>query len=384
MLNTITPLQQIREEMPATTRCLYFNTGTFGPLPRCSAQAIQERIWKELYEGRQAPKFLGREEIYGQARHLIAQLLHADDEEIALTDSTSEGLNIVCYGFDWRAGDEVITTDHEHTSAFAPLFQIRKRFGVTVRCAELGIQGERSASAAIAALITPRTRLIVISHVSFKTGSLFDIRAVATQARRHGIAVLVDGAQSAGVMPLNMQELDVDFYTVPMQKWLCGPDGTGALYARRGTHETVQATYARYLSMKDMQEEWTYPQSARRFEWGGRQTAALAGQVASLRWLEESVGYPWIYQRISELHTYAFQTLKALPGVTILTPRPGDSGLLTFCLSGVEVDTAIERLRGEHNIHLRSIKDRQALRISTGFYNTEAEIDTLARTLRLM
>jgi L-cysteine/cystine lyase len=133
-----------------------------------------------------------------------------------------------------------------------------------------------------------------------------------------------------------------------------------------------------------MQEEWTFPYSAQRLEWGGRQTAAVAGQVASLRWLQEEVGYPWIYKRISSLNTYAFQMLKDLPNVTILTPEPGCSGLLTFRLMGTDPDVIVKRLRDEYAIHIRSIQDRQALRISTGFYNTEAEIDLLGQTLRTM
>lgn len=383
LIDAIIRVQDIRAEIPSTTTRIYLNTGTFGPLPQRSVQTVQERYNRELYEGRLAPTFLEREDIYHEARKRIAELLNAECEEIALTNSTSEGLNIICYGLNWQAGDEVIVTDHEHNSALAPLYRIKQRYGITIRCAELGLYGERSAAEMIQPLISPSTRLIVISHISFKTGSLLDIQAVATLAHRSGITMLVDGAQAAGAIPLDMKQLDVDFYTIPMQKWLCGPDGGGALYARKSAQQ-VQPSYSRFFSIKDQLVAWTHVESAQRFEWGGRQTAAVAGQVASLRWLAEDVGFPWIYQRIAQLNAYAFEALQTLPDVSLLTSVPRTSGILSFQFRDANPDTMIERLRVDHNIHMRSIKDRQALRICTGFYNTKEEIDRLVQVLRTM
>ncbi len=194
-------VQRIRQAMPATTAHLYLNTGTFGPLPSCALETIQQRLQDEYTQGRLgAAAFEAISNSYNEARNSVARLLNANVNEIALTDNTGEGMNIISYGINWREGDEVITTNHEHISALAPLFQIRDRFGIVIRVADIGPTGERHVLKAIADLVTPRTRLIVLSHVAWTTGALLNISEVGYMGREFGIPVLVDGAQSAGAI----------------------------------------------------------------------------------------------------------------------------------------------------------------------------------------
>jgi L-cysteine/cystine lyase len=174
----------------------------------------------------------------------------------------------------------------------------------------------------------------------------------------------------------------VDFYAIPMQKWLCGPDGTGALYIRREALDYVSPTYVGYWSVKHEEGiEWELLESAQRFELGGRQTAALAGQAAVLNWLEETVGYKWLFERIASLSRYTYNALKAVPGLTLLTSRPGESGLVAFKLGDRDVNEVVNYLCDKHNIYIRSIPTTNSLRVSTGFYNTEEEIDKLVEAL---
>lgn len=378
-----THVQRIRQEMPATTLHLYLNTGTFGPLPNCVSQTMQERIQFELQNGRLgAAAFEAMGKIYDNARSSSARLLNASVDEIALTDNTGEGLNIISHGFKWHEGDEVITTNHEHISLLAPLFQLRDRYGIVIRFADIGPTAERPVLKAIADLVTPRTRLISISHVTWTTGAVLNVSEVAYMGREWGIPVLIDGAQSAGAIPVDVKALGVDFYAIPMQKWLCGPDGTGALYVRREALDYVSPTYVGYWSVKHEEGiEWELLESAQRFELGGRQTAALAGQAAVLNWLEETVGYKWLFERIASLSRYTYNALKALPGLTLLTPRPGESGLVAFKLGDRDVNEVINYLHDKHNIYIRSIPTTNSLRVSTGFYNTEEEIDKLVEAL---
>ncbi len=378
-----THVQRIRQEMPATTAHLYLNTGTFGPLPNCVSQTMQERIQFELQNGRLgAAAFEAMGKIYDNARSSSARLLNASVDEIALTDNTGEGLNIISHGFKWHEGDEVITTNHEHISLLAPLFQLRDRYGIVIRFADIGPTAERPVLKAIADLVTPRTRLISISHVTWTTGAVLNVSEVAYMGREWGIPVLIDGAQSAGAIPVDVKALGVDFYAIPMQKWLCGPDGTGALYVRREALNYVSPTYVGYWSVKHEEGiEWELLESAQRFELGGRQTAALAGQAAVLNWLEETVGYKWLFERIASLSRYTYNALKALPGLTLLTPRPGESGLVAFKLGDRDVNEVINYLHDKHNIYIRSIPTTNSLRVSTGFYNTEEEIDKLVEAL---
>jgi L-cysteine/cystine lyase len=376
----------IRQDLPGIADHTYMNAASFGPLLRCVPPAMNSWMQKECFEGRLGMStYEAMGNLYAEARSATVRLLHADVDEIALTGNTGEGLNIVCRGLDWQAGDEVIITDHEHISLLVLLYFIRDRYGVIIRVAELGPGLERAAEEAIADLITPRTRLIVLSHISFMTGAVPHIRAVTDLAHEHGVLVLVDGAQSAGVIPVDVKALGADFYAFPMQKWLCGPDGTGALYIRREALEQIHMTYIGgwfSLTYKGLQE-WTFQDSARRFELGGRQTAGVAGQIASLRWLEETATYPWIFERISFLNRYAYEAIKDIAGIRVLTPVPGASGLLTFTLEGKPVGPLVPWLQQEHDIYVRAIFEHNALRVSTGFYNTEQEIDHLAQALRL-
>ena len=378
----LTHAERIRQNLPATTASVYLNTGTFGPLPSSAIQTMQQHIQQELEIGR-----LGHETFermgaaYDAARAGVAHLLGVDTDEIALTGSTGEGLNIICYGLHWQAGDEVITTNHEHFSLLAPLYQLRDRYGIVIRFADLGEYAERPALKAVADLVTPRTRLIAISHVAWSTGARLDISEVGSLGREHGIPVLIDGAQSAGAIPLDLHALGVDFYAIPGQKWLCGPDGTGALYARNEALKSITSTYVGYWSAEDIHADWKLQSNARRFEAGGRQTAAIVAQAAALNWIEETVGHPWLFERIATLNAYASQALQQVPGLQLLTPRPGESGLLAFVLEKKKSEEVVEYLQKQHRIFIRTIPDMNSMRISTGFYNTEEEIDLLVQAL---
>lgn len=382
-MSNLTRVERLRQEMPATTSHIYLNTGTFGPLPVPAIQAMQQQLQHELLNGRLGMDAFERmSNVYDAVRQAVARLLHADEDEVALTDNTGEGLNIICYGLNWRSGDEIITTNHEHISLLAPLYQLRARYGVVLRMADLGPRAERPAHEAVADLVTSRTRLLALSHVTFTTGARLNIRAVAEMGRERGIPVLIDGAQSAGAIPIDVHALGVDFYAIPGQKWLCGPDGTGALYASRAALDYATSTYVGYWSTEDAHgEEWKIHPNARRFEVGGRQTAAIAAQAAALKWLEETVGYEWLLARIADLNAYAFRALQAVPGLRILTPSASDSGLLAFTLDGQSPEDVVTYLREQHNIYTRTIPDMNSIRISTGFYNTEEEIDTLVKAL---
>lgn len=347
---------------------------------------MQECILNDWQNGRLgAAAFETISTIYGNARRGAASLLNADVEEIALTDNTGEGLNIISFGLDWHEGDEVITTNHEHISLLAPLYQLRDRYGIVIRFADLGPTAEFPVLKAVADMVTPRTRLISISHVTWTTGAALNISEVAYMGREWGIPVLIDGAQSAGAIPIDVKALGVDFYAIPMQKWLCGPDGTGALYVRKEMLHLLSPTYVGYWSIKHEEGfEWELLESAQRFEVGGRQTAAIAGQAAILQWLEETVGYQWLFERVASLSAYAYKALKAVPGVTMLTPRPGESGLVSFKLDGHDDIEVVTYLRDTYNMYIRNIPSTKSLRISTGFYNTEEEIDILVAALKEM
>jgi L-cysteine/cystine lyase len=321
--------------------------------------------------------------IYNEARQRVAHLLHADTGEIVLTANTTAGLNIVSHGINWQAGDEVITTNHEHIGVYAPLYQIRDRLGVVMRIIDLGDYATVPLYETIQQHISERTKLIVLSHVTWTTGTILDIQAVARLGKEREIPVLIDGAQSVGNIAVDVQALGVDFYAIPMQKWLCGPDGTGALYIRQDSQHYISPIYVGYTSTShEPGVEWELLPNAQQFEFGGRQTVAIAGQAAALQWVDEYVGHDWQYAHIAEINAYTYQALSTLPDITIWTPQPGVNGLLSFTIAGTDDAAIVQTLRDDYNIYVRSIPSTRTLRISTGFYNTEEDIDKLVHALK--
>ena len=222
-------------------RYAYLNAGTFGPLPRATIAAMQAVERRELEEGRSSRAYFQR--VLDEREVLraeLARLLGTHPERIALTSSTTEGCNIVVRGLGVGPGDEVVTTDSEHPGLFGGLVAS----GATLRIATIRERPSADILSTIQAQITPRTRLIAISHVSWLDGAVLPVRELAG----HGVPVLVDGAQGAGAIPVNVEDLGADYYTISAQKWLLGPSATGALYVTPDQLADCRVTSPSYLS----------------------------------------------------------------------------------------------------------------------------------------
>jgi len=383
MLTDTQKIEAMRQELPASRRWTFLNVGFFGPLPRVAYQAMQELAQRELEEGRLSPSYQDEcKRIQAELREEIAELLNAQSEEIALTHHTSEGMNIGTLGIDWRPGDEAITTNMEHSAGLIPLYIIQRRFGVHIRFADVDMGGGNAAQA-IQQLITPRTRLISLSHVSFSTGALLPLQEIVALAHQRGVLVLADGAQAAGAIPVDVKRLGVDFYALSGQKWLCGPAGVGAFYVRQVRLPDLELTFASYAS-KETYDHTGYfipKPGAQRFEVADAYAPGLAGQLAALRWLREEIGWEWIFARVAELAGYARQLLVSLKGVRVITPA-NMAGLLHFQVEGIGDPEVLVQGLMERSILVRSISSPlPCVRIAPSFYNTEEELGRLASAI---
>jgi L-cysteine/cystine lyase len=385
MAGTASKVLEIREAMPSVTRHVYLNTGTYGPLPRVAVEAMRATIDEELAEGRIVPdRYLHAAALKQQTREEVAHLLGCSARNVALTRHTTDGMNLAVMGINWQAGDEIVTTDMEHPGGQGPVFNVTRRYGVVVRTARLG-NGSGDVAHAIERLFTRRTRMVVLSHLTWNTGAVLPIGEVVALAHRAGVLVAVDAAQSAGSIPVDVTALGVDVYAIPGQKWLCGPEGTGAVYVSDEAMDVLNLTFVGYASLSmgglELTGGYLLPKpTAERFEVGGVNLPAIAGQLASLTWIRQSVGYEWVYRRIAELGQYAWQALSALPGVTVLTPRDRMAGLVSFTVEGFEPPALVQML-WERKIIVRSIPHPPCVRLSAGFYNTEEDIDRLVEAI---
>jgi L-cysteine/cystine lyase len=379
--NAVERLLGIRLEFPVLQEQAYLNTGTAGPLPRRVSDAITRELERQVLEGRATVDhylqvyFPLRAELRGQ----FARLLGATADEIAITHHTTEGMNIAVWGLNWQPGDEIVATTHEHEGALLPIYTAARRLGLTLRIVDIGAT-DVEVVATLAKAMSHRTRLVVASHVSYRTGAVLPLAEMAVEAHRVGAFFAVDGAQSAGTIPLNVHALGVDAYAVPGQKWLCGPEGVGALYVRRDRLSELSPTYVGHFAVRDFDAidltGYFLPGAgATRYEGGTVYWPVLFGMCESLRWLEQDVGWEWIYAQTAALTRRCRETLAGLPGVSVHSPDQ-HVALTAFSIDGRDAETTVAALLGR-GVIIRSLQPDAWLRVSTGFFNDEHDLTRL-------
>jgi L-cysteine/cystine lyase len=222
-----------------------------------------------------------------------------------------------------------------------------------------------------------------VSHVLWTTGAVLPLARLGAVARDAGAVSIIDGAQSAGAIPVMLEDLGVDAYAVPGQKWLLGPEGMGALWVRRGLADSVTPATAGYLAYAVTSTGTLHP-GARRFEASGFHRPSITGFARSLGWLSMYVGLPWAMARAGALAAAAYDRLAAIPGVGMVSPRSALGTLVTFRIDGWSAAAARPELGSRAFAIIRDLPTIDALRISVGFWNTEAELDRFAETVELL
>jgi L-cysteine/cystine lyase len=381
-------LAAVRDALPALAAGIYLNTGLAGPLPAETAAAMDELSGWQVRTGRAHldayPALLDR---LAEARAGIAAVLTTDIQSIALTRATTEGMNIAAWSIDWRPGDRIATTNQEHPGGLGPLVAVRDRFGVELDIADIGDGGNDDRTlAALAAAIRPETRLVAVSHVLWTTGARLPIARIAKLARESGAVVAIDGAQAVGAIPVNVDEIGADFYALSGQKWLLGPEGTGALWVAPAALEHARPSHAGWFAFEriglDGRVDWQ--PDARRFETSGFHPPSVAGFARSCGWLSMYVGLTWIHDRGTSLARIAADRLASIPGVAVLTPRDRMATLVSFRIAGWPSGQALDELGARVFAMARFIEPLDAIRISVGFFNTEAEIERFAGAVELL
>lgn len=348
-------LTRARSALPACSERIYLGTGSYGLLSQHYSVTLRRTTLEDLREGRMdAARFAANETASASIRGELAAIVGAENNEIALMQSTSAALETVLLGLPWQADDEVVCTQHEHPACTVPLREAAKRHGFSVSLAQ--VPDEADDLQWLKKCITPRTRLIAFSGVSYTTGQLLPIARIGALAREHGILTLLDGAQCVGAVPLALSELAIDFCAFPVQKWLCGPEGIGALYVRRDA--AAGLCRDRLSASRGM----------------------LEGTAAHLEWMRDALGWSWICERTHFLAAQLRATLADLDGVRLITPGQ-HAGLISFETEAGRHAAIAKKLRARR-IVLRAWPELDRYRASTAFFNTEKEIASLARVFR--
>ena len=349
-----------RAQFPVLDRLAYLNAGTEGPVPRAAADAASARISSELSAGRCGrPYFEELMALAADLRARYAAALGCDFTSVALTGSTTDGVNTVIAGLDLRPGDEVLTTDEEHPGLLAPLARARIRHGITVRV----VPWEELAAAA-----SSSTRLIACSHVSWVSGRVMDVPALAAS----GAPVLLDGAQGLGAIPVNVGALGCAFYAASGQKWLCGPEGSGCLFVARDHVEDLLIPWPSYGSVARGSDplELVPGEGATRFDHGFPPGVRSAWALAALKVLE-TPGWEWVHDRGAELAAALAAGLEAR-GLEV-APR-GRSTLVSWRVEDPEAE--VERL-ARSGVFVRSIPGRGLVRASVGAWSSVQDVEAV-------
>ena len=380
-------LAHIRTGIPALANNIYLNTGTFGPMPTVVADEIRRAYGEIERQGTFSPGIFWQMELEGfeAVRGQVAALLHADPAELALTRNVTDGINIVLHGLDWRPGDQVILTDHEHPSGTVPWLALAERVGVELRWLEL-IDDADEIVARFQRLLGPRTRLAQLSHVSCLTGLRLPIERLCRLARQAGVLTLVDGAHAEGQFAVDLRALACDFYAACGHKWLLGPQGVGMLYVRREHIQRLRPVWLGWdVAQPFDRDARTYQlqDTAARFE---QSTRAWPLYLAFGKAIEFVAGVDLgaIEARVQGLRSDFVARLQAIPGVTVLSPLDPalGTGLVTVRVTGWPYDALQQRLWERHRIITNVIREFDALRFSLAFFTSEDELNTVLRAIR--
>ncbi len=381
-------LAAVRAALPALEAGIYLNTGSVGPLPAETAAAMNEISAYELATGRAHPDYwIETLQRMAEARAAVAAVLVADPADIALTHSATDGMNIGAWSIDWKAGDRAVTTRLEHPGGTGALYHLRDRFGIELAFVDVGTGADPNAIlTAFDAAIDERTRLVAISHVLWATGAVMPIAGIAEIAHARGAIVVVDGAQSAGAIPIELTATGADVYALSAQKWLLGPEGMGAVAVAPGVRDRLQPSFGGYFSFETVDPAGValrWP-DARRFESSNFHRPSIVGMARSIGWLSMFVGLDWVYERGAAMARLAADRLASIEGVELVTPRERMATLVTFRIAGWPAEAALEELGARVFAIARTVPLVDAVRISVGFFTSEEELERFAAAVALL
>jgi selenocysteine lyase/cysteine desulfurase len=291
-------------------------------------------------------------------------------------------MNFVATGLEMAAGDEVLVSSMEHPGGSHPWRLKAARHGIAIKEVPVGLP-PASVDEIVDAFekaITPRTRIISISHTVYISGLIVPIQELSEMAHRHGVLLLADAAHAPGMLNMNLHATGVDFWSASPYKWLGAPCGCGILYLRREAQDRLWPTIA--------SSGWDDPADARRFETLGQQADPLYFAMGEAIDFQTTVGKERIQRRIQSLATHLKENLSQIPGVRLHTSMDPylSAGLTAFSMAGVSPDDVVNYLRERYNLVVRTIgsdaQGTRGVRVSTHVFVSHQHVDTLVEGIR--
>jgi selenocysteine lyase/cysteine desulfurase len=356
---------------------IYLNTGGVGPIAQPVLDVLTGTTVRlqDHAEHEHEPSF-------SQSRETVARFLGITPDELCFTRNATEGNSIIAAGLPLAEGDEVIFESHAHPGGSFPWGNQAKRNGIKVMIFEPDHESAEGNLARIRELVSPRTKVIQISHATCTTGLVFPAREIAEFARARDIWFHIDGAQTVGMVPVDIGALGCDSYAFCGHKWLGGPHETGGLFIRRDRLEAVAISGIGAYSGEwpDFAQPMRYFAAASRHEYGTRSAAQVLGLAEAVRF-HEKIGVDRIATRGRELAEMLLAAFANIEGITVLTPRPPAmrSAMTTIRHARAGGGQLTGYLAEKHGLRCRMVSEQglQAVRISTHLFNSPAECERI-------
>lgn len=397
-------VQSIRKDFPILARevngkpLTYLDNGASAQKPQVVIDAITQAYSMEYANVHRGLHFLSNlaTDKYEAVRGTVARFLGAADEnEIVLNSGTTEGINLVAYGWAMprlEAGDEIILSVMEHHANIVPWHFLRERQGVVLKWVDVAADGSLDPQAVIDA-IGPKTKLIAITQCSNVLGTMVDVKTICAEAHERGVPVMVDGSQGSVHAPVNVQDIDCDFYAITGHK-LYGPSGSGAIYVKKERMAEMQP----FIGGGDMIKEVTkdgviYNDPPMMFEAGTPGIVQTIGMGVGLEYLM-NLGMENVAAHEASLRDYANAKFKGLNWLNIQGNAPGKAAIFSMTLDGAahahDISTILDKrgvaVRAGHHCAgplMEHLGVSATCRASFGLYNTTEEVDVLVDALEL-
>ena len=382
-------LTALRESIRATRDVIYMNTGFTGPSPEPVLARMREVFEKEATVGPASVEGLAQSRaIADEAREVIASLFNADVDEVAMTHGTTEGLNVALYGLDWHSGDEFVTCNLEHPALSTPANVLEER-GIDVKRVEVPANASSGeALELIAGAITTKTKLVALSHVQYSCGLKLPAKQLAEAAHRSGALVALDGAQTGGQLNIDVKALGVDVYSISGQKWMLGPNATGAVYINADVQRRLSPLFTTHAVADARAMPADAPGGANpmmRFRIASQSPALTAGFTTAVKLLKD-IGLDEVEAHCDALANRLRQGTESIAGCGLTGPTGGDAtcGLAAVTLENWEPRQLVDALWERWRIAVRAVNFPPAIRFSLAPFNTEAEVDQVLEALRTL
>jgi len=386
-------IELIPKDFPVTKKKIYMNCGSFAPMPLYTIKSITDFLIRCSEEG---PDSTSAQEyitsLMKELRILVSRLINCESEEIIFTQSTTEGINYVASGLDWKKSDIIIARGglHEHYANYFPWLNISKKYGVKLEETKIDNNGFFDIDKIDKIAKNKNTKLITLSHVLYNNGAIMPVEEVGKIAKKQNMLYSIDAAQSIGTINVDVKKIGCDFLAFPGFKWICGPPGIGIFYCKKESAEMLTPKYIGGESAIITKEKnLVYTSSPQKFQTGFRNYVGIAGLVSSLKYIQR-LGVNNIRKMNMDVANEIIEGLGKIRGISIFGPEDEKlrTSIVSFVIDSVSPKITVSSLQ-ERGIIVaeRDIVGggkKKAVRASPHFFNTSNEASTFIQDIKII